>query len=66
MTTIRGVPNLMSVVLPAFNEALNLQWLLPELCTQLQGMARRIELLVIDDGSSDDTALLVHGLIQQG
>jgi glycosyltransferase involved in cell wall biosynthesis len=63
---VRTVPNLMSVVLPAFNEALNLQWLLPELCTQLQGMAQRIELLVIDDGSSDDTALLVHGLIQQG
>ncbi|WP_231512306.1 glycosyltransferase family 2 protein [Paucibacter sp. KBW04] len=54
------------MVLPAFNEAKNLAWFLPELATKLQGQARRLELLVVDDGSKDETALVVHGLIQQG
>lgn len=62
----RGQPGLLSVVLPAFNEAKNLAWFLPELATKLQGQARRLELLVVDDGSKDETALVVHGLIQQG
>lgn len=57
---------LMSVVLPAYNESLNLANLLPTLAEQLTGLADRLELLVVDDGSSDDTALLVQGLIQQG
>ncbi|MBB4844906.1 glycosyltransferase involved in cell wall biosynthesis [Paucibacter oligotrophus] len=54
------------MVLPAFNEAKNLAWFLPELAAKLQGQARRLELLVVDDGSKDETALVVHGLIQQG
>jgi glycosyltransferase involved in cell wall biosynthesis len=56
----------MSVVLPAYNESLNLATLLPDLAAQLHGLADQLELLVVDDGSSDDTALLVQGLIQQG
>ncbi|WP_273596222.1 glycosyltransferase family 2 protein [Roseateles koreensis] len=62
----RAQPGLLSVVLPAFNEAANLAWLLPELTRQLAGVARQLELLVVDDGSKDDTVLLVHSLIQQG
>ena len=62
----RQRPDLMSVVLPAYNESLNLAILLPDLATQLTGLADRLELLVVDDGSSDDTALLVQSLIQQG
>lgn len=62
----RQRPTLMSVVLPAYNESLNLATLLPDLAAQLHGLADQLELLVVDDGSSDDTALLVQGLIQQG
>lgn len=62
----RQRPRLMSVVLPAYNESLNLATLLPDLAAQLTGLADRLELLVVDDGSSDDTALLVQGLIHQG
>lgn len=58
--------DLLSVVLPAFNEARNLAWFLPELAARLAGAAARLELLVVDDGSCDDTALVVQGLIQQG
>jgi glycosyltransferase involved in cell wall biosynthesis len=57
---------LLSVVLPAFNEAGNLSWFLPELASRLHGCADRLELLVVDDGSRDETALVVQGLIQQG
>lgn len=62
----RQRPRLMSVVLPAYDESLNLVTLLPALAEELSGLADQLELLVVDDGSSDDTALLVHGLIQQG
>ena len=62
----RQRPSLMTVVLPAYNESLNLATLLPAMATQLNGLAERLELLVVDDGSSDDTAFLVQGLIQQG
>jgi len=59
-------PALLSVVLPAFNEARNLAWLLPTLAERLAPCAEHIELLVVDDGSRDDTVLVVHGLIRQG
>ncbi|MCV2368105.1 glycosyltransferase family 2 protein [Roseateles oligotrophus] len=62
----RERPGLLSVVLPAFNEALNLVDLLPELCRALADQAKRLELLVIDDGSNDDTAWVVRSKIQQG
>jgi glycosyltransferase involved in cell wall biosynthesis len=62
----RQRPGLMSVVLPAYNESLNLAGLLPALVEQLAGQADQLELLVVDDGSTDDTALMTHSLIQQG
>ncbi|MCV2353243.1 glycosyltransferase family 2 protein [Paucibacter sp. B2R-40] len=63
---LRERPGLLSVVLPAFNEALNLVVLLPELNRVMADQAEQLELLVVDDGSSDDTALVVQSLIQQG
>ncbi|MDC8772405.1 glycosyltransferase family 2 protein [Paucibacter sp. hw8] len=62
----RERPGLLSVVLPAFNEALNLTELLPALALAFKDQARQVELLVVDDGSSDDTALAVQALIHQG
>jgi glycosyltransferase involved in cell wall biosynthesis len=63
---LRERPGRLSVVLPAFNEALNLVELLPELHRALANQTEQLELLVVDDGSSDDTALLVQTLIHQG
>jgi len=57
---------LLSVVLPAFNEAKNLAWLLPELSLRLAPLAAHLELVVVDDGSRDDTVPQVRQLIAQG
>jgi glycosyltransferase involved in cell wall biosynthesis len=50
------------VVLPAFNEAENLERLIPPLCARLQGYASRHEVVVVDDGSSDATAAVAVAL----
>ena len=44
-----------SCVVPAYNEAQNLPRLLPMLRGQLQRLTDRWEILVVDDGSRDDT-----------
>ncbi len=62
----RERPQLLSVVMPAYNEARNLSWLLPRLVEELSPHAQALELLVIDDGSRDDTVMVVQGLIRQG
>jgi glycosyltransferase involved in cell wall biosynthesis len=45
-----------SCVVPAYNEAANLRLLIPQLTETLMALSRRIEIIVVDDGSSDDTA----------
>ena len=67
MTAVTRVPGAsLDVVLPAFNEAANL----PALFAQLQGvlgaLTPRWRLLLIDDGSSDDTASVALQAIQGG
>jgi len=57
---------LLSVVLPAFNEAGSLALLLPRLQQALSAQAEALELVVVDDGSNDDTALVVHSAIAKG
>jgi glycosyltransferase involved in cell wall biosynthesis len=44
-----------SVVIPVFNEADNLEDLCRELAASLGSLGRPYEILVVDDGSSDDT-----------
>ena len=44
-----------SVVLPAYNEASGLPSALDRLCTVLRGMGESFEIIVVDDGSTDDT-----------
>lgn len=44
-----------SCVLPCYNEAENLDRLLPLLCAKLAHLAPLWEILVVDDGSTDDT-----------
>ncbi len=49
-----------SVVIPAHNEAENLEQLLPEIAAALAG--RAFEIVVVDDGSSDRTAEVASAL----
>ncbi len=51
-----------SVVLPAKNEALNLMQLLPALFAHLAEHSQRFEVVVVDDGSTDETRSV---LVQQ-
>lgn len=62
----RGKIGLLSVVMPAFNEAASLAVLLPTIREALSGHADALELVVVDDGSTDATALVVHAAIAKG
>jgi glycosyltransferase involved in cell wall biosynthesis len=55
----------LTCILPAYNEAENLRHLIPELSQYLQKFSDEIELLVVDDGSQDDTAALVSALTHE-
>jgi dolichol-phosphate mannosyltransferase len=50
-----GVPNLFSIVIPACNEAENLQVVVPALLSELERAGINHEILVVNDGSTDDT-----------
>lgn len=50
----------LSVVIPAFNEARRLPRTLEEVCAYLTRQSYRAEVVVVDDGSTDDTARLVR------
>ncbi len=49
-----------SCVIPAFNEAAHLGSLVPELLQTLNGLSQRVELIVVDDGSRDDTPAVMQ------
>jgi len=51
-----------SCVMPAFNEARNLGVVVPQTLAALQQLSPRVELIVVDDGSQDDTAAVMQGL----
>jgi len=51
-----------SCVIPAFNEARNLGTVVPHILATLASMSQRIELIVVDDGSRDDTAAVMQDL----
>ena len=50
-----GIPGLFSVVIPARNEAENLPVVVPALLTTLESAGINHEILVVNDGSTDDT-----------
>lgn len=54
----------LTCVLPAYNEAENLRQIIPQLSRYLQKFSAEIELLVVDDGSQDDTAEVVTTLTE--
>jgi glycosyltransferase involved in cell wall biosynthesis len=51
-----------SCVIPAYNEARNLDNLLPQVLANLRALSPQVELIVVDDGSRDDTAQVMHQL----
>jgi len=51
-----------SIVIPAFNEARNLEELIPNVITVGQSLNKTFEVLVIDDGSSDETYTVLKQL----
>jgi len=51
----RSGPFALSVVVPCRNEALNLPLLLAQLCERLPRLTRRWEVVLVDDGSTDET-----------
>jgi len=53
-------PELLSIILPVFNEAHNLKELLPALFNSLEGLGFPYEVLVVDDGSTDQTAEIIQ------
>jgi glycosyltransferase involved in cell wall biosynthesis len=61
--THAGEPELeLSVVLPVYNEAGNLQRFIPELSTVLGEMGRSYEIIAVDDGSQDDSVEMLRQL----
>ena len=52
----------LSCVIPAFNEARNLGAFVPQILTMLATVSDRIELIVVDDGSRDDTMQVMQAL----
>ena len=51
-----------SCVMPAFNEAANLGVVVPHTLAALRQLTPQAELIVVDDGSSDDTARIMDAL----
>lgn len=56
----------LSCVVPCHNEAANLAHLLPLLAEQLPVCSRSFEVILVDDGSTDSTPLLLAGWARRG
>jgi cellulose synthase/poly-beta-1,6-N-acetylglucosamine synthase-like glycosyltransferase len=54
-----------SCVMPAYNEAAALPEVLAQVLAALRALSPRVEVVVVDDGSRDDTVAVVRGLCQR-
>ena len=54
-----------SCVMPAYNEATNLQVVVPQVLAALRALTSRVELVLVDDGSRDSTVAVAKDLCQQ-
>ena len=65
MNKIIDEPELaISIVLPVYNEAGNLEHFIPELSDVLQAMERPYEIIAVDDGSKDESCEVLRRLKQ--
>jgi len=62
MTHPRTGPVSISCVMPAYDEARNLERVVPQALAALAALSDAVELIVVDDGSRDDTADVVRAL----
>ncbi len=60
--TIASVTPQVSVLMPAYNEAPNLSEVVPATVDALDGLGLTHEIVVVDDGSKDDTRSVMSGL----
>jgi glycosyltransferase involved in cell wall biosynthesis len=58
-SVVRPEQPLITCVIPGYNESANLAILLPQLVAALSKLSPRFSVLVVDDGSSDDTVATV-------
>jgi hypothetical protein len=63
LKVVRTRPDL-SIVLPAYNEASRLPVSLPALTEHLAGRSGRTEVILVDDGSTDDTVRVASQLLK--
>ena len=61
----RGWADMISVVIPAYNEVECLQSLTDEVLDVMRGMGQEFEILFVDDGSSDGTRDLMRSLAEK-
>jgi len=54
-----------SCVVPAYNEAENLKTFIPALSATLQQQKVSFEIIVIDDGSKDNTMTVLESMLDQ-
>ena len=52
----------LSCVLPAYNEARNLRQVVPQVLATLRSLSPAVELIIVDDGSRDETAAVAREL----
>lgn len=62
MPTRQTLTPSISCVIPAYNEARSLGALVPEVLTTLQALSAHVEVIIVDDGSRDDTMAVMHAL----
>ena len=61
---MRPVPSI-SLVVPAYNESKNLPQVIPQMVAAIKALSDRVELVVVDDGSRDETQQVVGDLSRQ-
>jgi glycosyltransferase involved in cell wall biosynthesis len=62
---IQSKENFTGVVIPAFNEAPNLEVLIPHLINVLESIDSQARIIVVDDGSRDDTNLVLKKIMSK-
>jgi glycosyltransferase involved in cell wall biosynthesis len=59
-------PPELSLVIPCYNESESIPYTLPNLCAAFEQAGRRLEIVAVDNGSTDDTRELLAGLAARG